>query len=167
MELHFAVSGFVVNPSATKLLMVHHKKLNAWVIPGGHLEPNELPHEGAQREIKEETGVFAVVKNGSVMETSSSEKETQLPCPFLVLQEFIPEKGDKPAHYHVDLVYVCVAEEAALSKQEAEVNDVKWMTWDEVLATNTFDSIKNFAKTMKGGGSNERAKDSLNTILQL
>ena len=116
MEKHFAVSGFVVNPSVTKLLMVHHKKLDTWVIPGGHLEPNELPHEGAQREIKEETGVSVVVMNGSVMETTSGEKEVQLPCPFLVLQEFIPEKGDKPAHYHVDLVYICMAEETALSK---------------------------------------------------
>ena len=41
MEKHFAVSGFVMNQSHTKLLMVYHKKMGIWVIPGGHLEENK------------------------------------------------------------------------------------------------------------------------------
>ena len=30
---------------------------NAWVLPGGHLEPNESLEEGISREVYEETGL--------------------------------------------------------------------------------------------------------------
>lgn len=41
-----------------KVLLVKHKKLGIWLNPGGHIEPGELPHEAAEREFYEETGVF-------------------------------------------------------------------------------------------------------------
>lgn len=31
---------------------------NAWVFPGGHLEPYETMEQGAAREVYEETGIF-------------------------------------------------------------------------------------------------------------
>jgi len=40
-----------------KVLLVKHKKLGFWLNPGGHIEPHELPHEAAEREFFEETGV--------------------------------------------------------------------------------------------------------------
>src|SRR5258708_915119 len=40
-----------------KVLLVKHKKLGIWLNPGGHIEPNELPHLAAEREYFEETGV--------------------------------------------------------------------------------------------------------------
>ena len=151
MEKHFAVSGFVLNSEKTKLLMVFHKKLNTWVIPGGHLEPNEFPHEGALREIEEETGIQATIASCEKLDFSGNEKESQLPTPFAMLNEFIPAKGDKPAHIHMDIIFLCIAEEKLPNRREAEVNEAKWMTWDEVLECETFDSIKAFAKHMKGG----------------
>lgn len=151
MEKHFAVSGFVLNTEKTKLLMVFHKKLNTWVIPGGHLEPNEYPHEGALREVSEETGIQATIINQEQLEFKANEKESQLPTPYAMLSESIPAKGDKPAHIHMDIIYLCSAEERSPVKREIEVSDVKWMTWDEVLECKTFDSIKAFAKRMKGG----------------
>jgi len=41
-----------------KVLLVKHKKLGLWLNPGGHIDPGELPHEAAEREFYEETGVF-------------------------------------------------------------------------------------------------------------
>lgn len=151
MEKHFAVSGFVLNSEASKLLMIYHKKLDAWAIPGGHLEPNETPHEGALREIYEETGIKANVLSQDGLQFEDSEKESLLPTPYVVLKETIPAKGEKPAHIHIDIIYLCTAEEGTPTKQEAEVNDVKWMTWQEVLGCKTFPSIKAFARLMKGG----------------
>lgn len=151
MKKHFAVSGFVVNRKQTKLLMVYHKKLDTWVIPGGHLESNEYPHEGALREIKEETGIEAEVIDVSNFVIPKNGKESAMPLPCMILEEFIPGKGNKEAHIHMDLIYLCMADEKEVIKQEAEVNDVKWMTWQEVLESGTFESIKVFVKKIQGG----------------
>lgn len=48
-------AGWLIHNS--KILLVHHKKLNIWLAPGGHVEANELPHKTAEREFWEETGV--------------------------------------------------------------------------------------------------------------
>lgn len=40
------------------VLLIKHKKLGLWLNPGGHIDPGELPHEAAEREFYEETGVF-------------------------------------------------------------------------------------------------------------
>ena len=153
MEKHFAVSGFVMNQSHTKLLMVFHKKLGGWVIPGGHLEKDECPSDGAKREVLEETGVEAKILNYSEANIQSSAKEIQVPNPYVTLEEFIPEKNGKEAHIHIDFIYLAEADEnQTLIKQEVEVNDVKWMTLAEVLDSNTFNSVKVMAmKTLKGG----------------
>ena len=162
-EKHFAVSGFVINHESTKLLMVFHKKLNTWVIPGGHLEPNEYPHEGALREIKEETGIEANIINSSELEFPGNKKEFGIPTPYMMLGEHIPEKGEKLAHTHIDFIYLCVAEEATPIKKEDEVSDVKWMTWEEILDSDTFESIKEFAR--KKVDNIERTQVCTNPIL--
>jgi 8-oxo-dGTP diphosphatase len=40
-----------------KVLLIKHKKVGSWLCPGGHIDPNELPHQSAQREFWEETGI--------------------------------------------------------------------------------------------------------------
>ena len=38
---HITGSAFVVNPSRTKLLLIHHGKLRTWLQPGGHVEATD------------------------------------------------------------------------------------------------------------------------------
>jgi ADP-ribose pyrophosphatase YjhB (NUDIX family) len=52
---HFTASGIVIEQG--HLLLVNHRRIGAWVPPGGHIEADELPEECAAREILEETGV--------------------------------------------------------------------------------------------------------------
>lgn len=49
------VAGFLIH--GQKVLLVKHKKLGIWLAPGGHIEPEELPHKAAEREVWEETGI--------------------------------------------------------------------------------------------------------------
>lgn len=51
----FSVSVFAVHDGA--VLLVHHKRLNAWLPVGGEVEANETPLEAARRELLEETGL--------------------------------------------------------------------------------------------------------------
>jgi ADP-ribose pyrophosphatase len=41
------------------LLMIQRADRNGWAVPGGHIEPNELPAAAALRELAEETGLAA------------------------------------------------------------------------------------------------------------
>lgn len=49
------VAGFLIHDN--KVLLVKHKKLGIWLAPGGHIEADELPHQAAEREMWEETGI--------------------------------------------------------------------------------------------------------------
>ena len=55
----FAATTFVVDNHQTLLLW--HRKLQAWLPPGGHIEANELPEEAAVREVREESGLIVRV----------------------------------------------------------------------------------------------------------
>lgn len=57
---HFTATGYTINKNRTKMLLIHHKGLNKWLPPGGHIEDDEVPHEAAIREVYEETGVMAI-----------------------------------------------------------------------------------------------------------
>lgn len=47
----------VVFDSQERILLGHRRDLDLWDLPGGGLEPGELPTEGVVRETKEETGL--------------------------------------------------------------------------------------------------------------
>ncbi|HEY8999583.1 MAG TPA: NUDIX domain-containing protein [Candidatus Saccharimonadales bacterium] len=146
---HFAVTGYVVNPERTKLLMIHHNKLNKWLPPGGHLEPNELPHEGALRETLEETGVHArCVSNDDPELGLANVSDTQVPRPFAVLYEVIPASSKDVEHIHIDMLFMLEADDdVPINAQLEEVAAVQWRTRADILRANdVFDSVKGFAK---------------------
>jgi 8-oxo-dGTP pyrophosphatase MutT (NUDIX family) len=70
-----------------KILLVKHKKLGFWLNPGGHLEPNELPHQAAEREFFEETGIRVkaytpAALQGNVHLHDETGKNEYLPLPI-------------------------------------------------------------------------------------
>ncbi|NBT91055.1 MAG: NUDIX domain-containing protein [Verrucomicrobia bacterium] len=54
-KIDFTVSLFIVQDG--KVLLIHHKKLDAWLPIGGHIELDEDPEQAAYREAREECGL--------------------------------------------------------------------------------------------------------------
>ena len=61
MEIHFCATACIVDKKKTKILFIHHKKLNKWLFVGGHIEENESLTDAVVREVHEETGL--TIKN--------------------------------------------------------------------------------------------------------
>lgn len=101
-DRHFTATAYVVAHGRTLLLW--HAKLGMWLPPGGHLEPNEDPVQGAIREVEEEAGlaVDVIVPPGVLALTEAG--PGVLPPPEVILVEDIV-RADQPFHQHIDHVY--------------------------------------------------------------
>ncbi len=97
---HFTASAVVL--AADHVLLIHHKKIGAWLPPGGHLEPHEMPHEAAVRETLEETGVEVSLCQG---ETAGNADAFMLPAPLCLHGVKAVEQGQEV--YHIDIAYLC------------------------------------------------------------
>lgn len=94
----FTVAVFVVHED--RVLLHFHQKLDRWLPPGGHVEPNELPDEAAVREVLEETGVACILTGGTRMQYDDPALPVQLVTPAGIQLEQIG-----PGHQHIDLIY--------------------------------------------------------------
>lgn len=125
-EGHLTGSAIVVSPAGGEVLLLHHRKLDRWLQPGGHADPGETRGEQvALRECLEETGLRGLRLHPSA------------PRPLDVDVHDIPARGDEPAHEHLDLRYLVVAPvgaDALLTPQLAELRALRWVAWDDASA---------------------------------
>ena len=55
---HITATTLVLNQRADSILLVHHRRLDRWLLPGGHIEPGDATiFDAACREAIEETSV--------------------------------------------------------------------------------------------------------------
>jgi 8-oxo-dGTP pyrophosphatase MutT (NUDIX family) len=84
---HFCVYFFPFNPVAKQVFLVHHKKANKWIPPGGHINKGENLWQALNREISEELGV--------------SEYFKEQPIPFLLTITPINQSFTCKEHFDV------------------------------------------------------------------
>jgi 8-oxo-dGTP pyrophosphatase MutT (NUDIX family) len=99
---HFTATGFVVEGDS--VLLHWHRKVKAWLPPGGHVEPNEDPVQAVLREILEETGLHTEVV-GDAPDLGLDYPEQVAP-PFTIMIEDIHDPVDG-FHRHIDMIYFC------------------------------------------------------------
>lgn len=112
--VHVTGSAIVTGPRGVVLHL--HKRLGIWLQPGGHIEPGEMPWEGALREAEEETGL-------AVRHPAEG--------PRLVHVDVHP--GPR-GHTHLDLRYLLLADDRDPSPAPGESQEVRWFSWDDAIA---------------------------------
>ncbi len=113
--------GAIVLGQNGQVLMVHHRALDKWLFPGGHLEVGDSSlRDAALRELAEETGV-------------PKEALTPFNCwldeiPIHIDRHLIPRNAAKrePDHYHYDFRFLFRSDGASLAIQEDEVFSAEW-----------------------------------------
>lgn len=124
---HITGSSWIVNSDKTKVLLVHHAKLNRWLQPGGHADGDENVLRVALREAEEETGITRL--------TVLSDQIFDLDI------HTIPTRKDFPEHLHFDIRFLIQANEADPLVVSEESHDVKWISLEELEKYNDETSI--------------------------
>jgi len=109
---HITATGFVLAPDGESLLLVHHRRLDRWLLPGGHVDPADGEiWDAARREVIEETA--------ALLAADSSPKLAGIDV------HGIPAGKGEPYHLHHDLVFQFRSTSAELSVSE-ESRAVAW-----------------------------------------
>jgi 8-oxo-dGTP pyrophosphatase MutT (NUDIX family) len=129
---HFVATVYVVNDGATALH--RHDKLDMWLPPGGHIERDELPHEAAQREVREELGLDVGLH--APVGDLESDTARSIPQPQQFLLEDINVADGEVGHQHIDFIYYGHAESRDIDPApgEADAEEWEWYTPEELRA---------------------------------
>ncbi len=134
VQRHYCSTAYVTQrKGGTPRTLLHwHKKIGSWLPPGGHVEPNELPHEAALREVLEETGLKVTLEGGNEPKEIREKNAVALilPQPHHIQVEEI-EAGK---HFHIDFIFFSAVNETATMADHEGNGSLKWFDGKELRA---------------------------------
>jgi 8-oxo-dGTP diphosphatase len=149
LRQHYVATGYVYDRETDSFLLILHKKLGKWLPPGGHLEEGEVPHQGALRELQEETGLRGRIVNLLQTPDVATPSVAQFFSPFCILREIIPATPREDEHVHIDFVYAIEIERAdALRIRAEEISQARWIPSQEIPTLETFENVKRVCKAI-------------------
>jgi 8-oxo-dGTP pyrophosphatase MutT (NUDIX family) len=95
-KIDFTVAIFVVHES--KILLIHHRKLDKWLPLGGHIELDEDPEIAALREAKEESGLDVELLGERPPTTETGTRA-------LIAPRFLDIHRISDTHEHIGMIY--------------------------------------------------------------
>ncbi len=118
---HITVSAVVLK--GTQVALIDHPKLNMWLQPGGHVEPEDDSLLAAcLREVREELGISQLAPHPLCI------KEKRI-VPFYADIHSIPETLKEPSHLHFDIRYCFITNQDLKTTEEALSK--KWVSLQE------------------------------------
>ena len=108
---HITCTGMVLHPFRHAFLLIHHQKLDRWLLPGGHVEDvDDEPWLAAKREVEEETSAILTGEPGRLVGIDV---------------HGIPPRKQEPFHQHHDLIFAFRAASEELVPTE-EIHAAIW-----------------------------------------
>jgi 8-oxo-dGTP pyrophosphatase MutT (NUDIX family) len=128
---HVTASAWIVDPARTHALLLHHRTLDRWLQPGGHVDGDPDVRAAAMREAREETGLRRL--------RFASDAVYDLDV------HPIPARGAEPAHEHFDVRFALEADPREPLRGNGESHSVRWVPLGELDAYAIDDSVRRLA----------------------
>ena len=128
---HITASAWIVDPSRTRAVLLHHRKLDRWLQLGGHVDGDPDVRRSAMREAREESGLRTL---RFITEDI-----------YDVDVHRIPARANEPEHEHYDVRFALEADPREPLVANPESHDVRWIALDELHAYAVDDSVRRLA----------------------
>lgn len=117
-KAHFTASAWILSSDKSKVLLLHHTKLDKWLQPGGHADGELDLLKVALKEAKEETGLV----------------DLQLLTPeiFDIDIHTIPQRKEVPEHEHFDVRFAFITSNENKIEINNESKAYKWIKLQEI-----------------------------------
>jgi len=137
LEKHFTASALIIEDN--QVLLLHHKKLDVWLYPGGHIEKNETPEQAVLREVMEETGLNVEIMGEIDNKLADVKADVSvMHNPYVILCELVGN------HYHNDIVYLCKisGDNGEIKYNKQESSDIKFFSASDLVDIKLFPNFR-------------------------
>ncbi len=136
---HITATALVLNERNDSVLLVHHRRLDRWLLPGGHVETQDATvFDAARREAVEETAVRL------------DPSFTPYVAGFDV--HGIPSNGKEPYHLHHDILIGLSATSDSIAVSE----ESRAVVWSPIADLGRYDVPINILSRLEAAGLRTR-----------
>lgn len=143
---HVSGSAWVVNPARSHVFLLHHRKLELWLQPGGHADNNHDIIEVALNETAEESGAdreaIRLLSEGI----------------FDLDVHLVRETPTEPRHWHYDIRFLVELDDRLHLPGNDESHAVAWVPLHQVMRLNNMRSVHRMVQKTRAW---QRAASSL------